>query len=107
LAIFNQTGKKYRNLAEVYASLLENAAREDTGVGITKLMYTSFLSYRRTTIHLEVLLKEGLLVYDKSAKLYKITSNGRQFVELYTKMAKMLEPISESVIQAPNYRALP
>jgi predicted transcriptional regulator len=95
LAIFNQTGKKHRNLTEVYASLLGNAGREDTGVGITKLMYTSFLSYRRTTIHLEVLLKERLLVYDGSAKLYKITSNGRQLLELYTKIAKMPEPIGE------------
>lgn len=76
--------EKNRNLTEVYASLLASAAREDTGVGITKLMYTSFLSYRRTAIHLKILLKERLLEYDDSAKVYTITPNGRQFLDLYT-----------------------
>jgi predicted transcriptional regulator len=57
-------------------------------------MYTSFLSYRRTAMHLKVLVKERLLEYDDSAKVYRITPNGHQFLDLYTKMAEMLEPIS-------------
>ena len=53
---------KNRSITETYASLLENAARENaTRTGITRLMYTSFLSHRRTVSHLEVLLKYGLL----------------------------------------------
>ena len=93
--ILDQTAKKYRDTTEIYASLLENASRENAkGIGITKLMYTSFLSYAPTFLHLEVLRRQRLLDYDDSLKLYKITSKGRKFLELYTKMAEMLEPIS-------------
>ena len=57
-------------------------------------MYTSFLSYGPTFRYLEVLRRQRLQDYDDSLKLDKITPKGRQFLELYTKMAKMLEPIS-------------
>jgi predicted transcriptional regulator len=56
-------------------------------------MYASMLSYRQMSVHLQVLLKERLLEYD-DLKVYKVTSRGLQFLELYTKMAEMLEPIS-------------
>jgi predicted transcriptional regulator len=57
-------------------------------------MYTLFLSYGPTFLHLEVLRRQRLIDYDDSVKLYKITPKGRQFLELYNKMAKMLEPVS-------------
>ena len=56
-------------------------------------MYTSFLSYGTTFLHLEILRRQRLLDYDDSVKLYMITPKGRKFLELYTKMAKMLEPL--------------
>ena len=93
--ILDQTAKRYRDTIEIYAALLESAARANAkGIGITKLMHTSFLSYGTTFLHLEVLRRQRLLDYDDSLKLYKITSKGRKFLELYTKMAEMLEPIS-------------
>ena len=93
--ILDQTAKRSRDTIEIYASLLENAARVNAkGIGITKLMYTSSLSYGPTLLHLEVLRRQRLLDYDDSLKLYKITPKGRQFLELYTKMAEMLKPIS-------------
>lgn len=83
---------KNRSIIETYASLLENAARENgMGTGITRLMYTSFLSHRRTVSHLEILLKNELLDYDDSVKLYRITSKRREFLRLCTQMAEMLE----------------
>ena len=92
--ILDQTAKRYRDTIEIYASLLESAARANaTGIGITRLMYTSFLSYGTTFLHLEILRRQWLLDYDDSVKLYKITPKGRKFLELYTKMAKMLEPL--------------
>lgn len=94
LIIFTQTRKRYRNRAEIYASLLQGAAAEKTkGITITRLMYASMLSYRQMSVHLQVLLKERLLEYD-DLKVYKVTSRGLQFLELYTKMAEMLEPIT-------------
>jgi predicted transcriptional regulator len=95
LYILDQTAKRSRDAIEIYASLLENAARvNEKGIGITKLMYTSSLSYGPTFLYLEVLRRQRLLDYDDSVKLYKITPKGRQFLELYNKMAKMLEPVS-------------
>jgi predicted transcriptional regulator len=95
LYILDQTAKRSRDAIEIYASLLENAARiNGKGIGITKLMYTSSLSYGPTSLYLEILRRQRLLDYDDSVKLYKITPKGRQFLELYTKMAEMLEPIS-------------
>jgi predicted transcriptional regulator len=63
-------------------------------VTITRLMFASMLSYRQLIIHLQVLLKDRLLEYDEQKKVYKITMNGLQFIDLYTKMAEMLEPIT-------------
>ena len=69
------------------------SAEKTKGVTITKLMYASMLSYRQMNIHLKVLLKDHLLEYDAQKKVYKITMNGLRFIELYTEMAEMLEPI--------------
>jgi predicted transcriptional regulator len=56
-------------------------------------MYLSMLSYRQMSVHLQVLLKEGLLEYDDVEKVYKVTFQGLQFLELYTKMAELLEGV--------------
>jgi 23S rRNA (uridine2552-2'-O)-methyltransferase len=45
------------------------------------------------SVHLQVLLKEGLLEYDDVEKVYKVTFQGLQFLELYTKMAELLEGV--------------
>jgi predicted transcriptional regulator len=84
-----------RNRAKIYATLLRGALSEETeGVTITRLMYASMLSYRQMNIHLQVLLKNRLLEYHEQEKVYKITIRGRQFLEPYTKMAQMPEPIT-------------
>ena len=49
--------------------------------------------YRQMNIHLQVLLKDRLLEYHEREKVYEITMKGHQFLEVYTKMAEMLEPI--------------
>jgi predicted transcriptional regulator len=69
-------------------------ASERRGIAITKLMNSSMVSYRQLTRHLQVLLNHSLLEYDEQKKVYKITSKGLQFLELYTKMAEMLKPIT-------------
>jgi predicted transcriptional regulator len=79
---------------EVYASLLRGAvAQGSRGVTTTRLMYVSMLSYHQLNIHLQVLMKDGLLEYDEQKKFYKVTMKGLQFIEL-TRMAEMLEPIT-------------
>jgi DNA-binding IclR family transcriptional regulator len=57
-------------------------------------MYISLLSNRHLTRHLQVFLKERLLEYDEQEKVYKITPRALQFIQVYTTMAQMLEPIA-------------
>jgi predicted transcriptional regulator len=76
---------------------------EHRGIPITRLMYASLLSHRHLIRHLQVLLKERLLEYDGQEKVYKITTMGLQFIEVYTKMAEMLEPIA---LRPRSYRAI-
>lgn len=60
--MLNSNEEKYRGKQDIYASLLQGAAAENTkGIRITRLMYASLLSYRQMTLHLQVLLKERLL----------------------------------------------
>ena len=82
--------RKKRSKLELCASLLVGVAAEHRGVPITRLMYASLLSHRQLTRHLQVLLKDHLLEYREQEKVYK----GLQFIQLKTKMAEMLEPIS-------------
>ena len=67
---------------------------EHRGILITRLMYISLLSNRHLTRHLQVFLKERLLEYDEQEKVYKITPRALQFIQVYTTMAQMLEPIA-------------
>jgi predicted transcriptional regulator len=94
LDIFSHTRNKYRGKQEVYATLLLGVAAEHRGIALTRLMYTSMVSHRQLTHHLQVLLKHGLLEYNEQEKVYKITTRGLKFLELYTKMAEMLKPIT-------------
>jgi predicted transcriptional regulator len=86
--------RKKRGKQELYASLLAGVAAEHRGMLITKLMYASLLSHRQLTRHLQILLKDRLLEYNEQEKVYKIRTKGLQFIQLYTKMAEMLEPFS-------------
>jgi predicted transcriptional regulator len=86
--------RKQRSKQEIYATLLESVAAEHRGIAVTRLMYSSRLSHHQLTHHLQVLLKHGLLEYNEQEKVYKITTRGLKFLELYTKMAEMLKPIT-------------
>jgi predicted transcriptional regulator len=66
-------------------------AEEHTGIAIIGLMCTSQVSLHQLTRHLQVLLKRSLLEYDEQQKFYKITTRGLRFIELYNKMAELLE----------------
>jgi predicted transcriptional regulator len=74
--------------------LLAGVAAEHRGIPLTRLVYISMTSHRPLTLHLQVLMKYGLLEYDDPEKVYKITTRGQQFIQLYSKMAEMLEPIT-------------
>jgi predicted transcriptional regulator len=81
---------KYRSRTDIVASILQSAAREGDGVGVTRLMYNSFLSYNQVTRYVKVIKENGLLNYDASTGKYTISTKGSKYLELHTKMDKML-----------------
>jgi len=84
-------GKKHRDRYEIVASILEFAHGEER-VGITKLMYFSFLPYHSVKLYLDILTKEGLLERDKLDKYYKITRKGQRTLAIFNEMNEMLKP---------------
>ncbi len=88
-----------RDRIEIVASLLEIACIENR-VGITKLMYFSFLSYPQVKSYLQILMKENHMEYDKLDKSYKITAKGQRFLGVLNEINEMLKPISSQVTDA-------
>jgi predicted transcriptional regulator len=74
---------KYRTRAEIVSQMLQ-AAKEDTkGVNKTKIMYCASLSFTQSKGYLELILDRGLLEYDKSRNLYRLTQKGIEYLELF------------------------
>jgi predicted transcriptional regulator len=82
---------KYRSRTDIVASILQSAAREGGGIGVTRLMYNSFLSYNQITQYVKVIKENGLLNYEASAGKYTISAKGSKYLELHSKMNKMLQ----------------
>lgn len=66
-------------------------------VGITKLMYSSFLTYPQVRTYLRTLTREGLLEYDKLDKLYKISGKGWRLLRILNEINQMLKQIPTTV----------
>jgi predicted transcriptional regulator len=86
-----------RSRDEIYASILQSAAQDSSGVGITRIMYNTFLSYSQLSESLEQLSRFRLLAYQHDNKRFKITEKGRRFMELVIEMDDILK-----VTGAPN-----
>lgn len=82
---------KYRSRTDIVASIFQSAAREGGGIGVTRLMYNSFLSYNQITQYVKVIKENGLLNYETSAGKYTISAKGSKYLELHSKMNKMLQ----------------
>lgn len=80
--------RQYRNREEIIGSILESADNPD-GVSKTRVMFNCFLSYTQLTEYLDHLTSSRLLEYDKVSKLYKTTTKGLEFLDLYTKLEEI------------------
>jgi predicted transcriptional regulator len=65
--------------------------REKGGLGITNIMYGSYLSYGQVDRFLKLLKEKGMLLFDENIARYKITERGLQYLELYEKMDDLLK----------------
>ena len=85
--------KKNRSRADILADILEIVANENSpGIGVTKLMFSCFLSHHQLHIYLDILTTAGLLKYDKFDRFYRITPKGRRFMTIVDEMRRLLEP---------------
>jgi predicted transcriptional regulator len=68
---------KYRSGTDLFASILQSAGREKSGVGgHARLMYNSFLPYNQINQYLEELKENTLLKFRPANKKYSITAKG-------------------------------
>lgn len=79
-----------RSRDEIYASILQSAAQDRSGMGITRIMYNTFLSYSQLSESLEQLTRFRLLAYQHDDKRFKITEKGRRFMQLVEEMDDIL-----------------
>jgi predicted transcriptional regulator len=79
---------KPRDKNEIFASILNTASTGD--VRLTKIMYSSFLSYTQVVEYLQSLVEMQFLGYNVVAKSYRITVKGLKFLQLHEKVCKML-----------------
>jgi predicted transcriptional regulator len=82
--------KRKRSRNNIVASMLR-LVREKDGLGITNIMYGSYLSYQQVARYLQILIEGGLLDYDERKGLHRITQKGLQYLELYDKMDDLLK----------------
>lgn len=88
--------KRQRSRNDIVAAILR-LVTEKGGLGITKIMYGSYLSYRQVTQFLELIMESGLLDYDTKNGHYRINERGLQYLELYDKMDELIKGRSSSI----------
>jgi predicted transcriptional regulator len=83
------------------AAAVDDGDNDNNGVTISKIMYTTFLSYPQLKEYLLLLLEKGLIEeYQKelqeekgkqrSSYYYRITDKGRRFLQIYRDLSEMI-----------------
>ena len=80
-----------RSRHEIFASILQSASQDSEGMIMTKLMYSTFLSYTQIREYLRELIGYGLLKYQKDTTKYTVTSKGHRFLHLVEEMGDILK----------------
>jgi predicted transcriptional regulator len=88
---FSVLSVKYRSRAEIVSQMLEAAKEGLEGAAKTKIMYKACLSFAQSKDYLKLLLDRGLLEYDVSARKYKLTQQGVQYLEMFYQTEKLME----------------
>jgi predicted transcriptional regulator len=85
---------KYRSRTDIFASILQSAT-DPKGVGITTIMYKSFLSHYQLKKYLSIMLENGLLILEQNEHLYKITEKGLKFLQLFSNINELIDTTKE------------
>jgi predicted transcriptional regulator len=80
-------GTKYRTKSDILAQII--AVAKDKPVTKTRISYDCFLSYDYLNECLDILVRSGLLCYDKKMNNYATTEKGLRYLELCTTLYKL------------------
>lgn len=76
----------YRSKAEIISAILQAT---DSGASITRIMYSSYLSYTLTKKYINFLIENRMVAYEEKIHLYKTTEKGKKFTRMYGEINKM------------------
>jgi predicted transcriptional regulator len=79
---------KYRDRDEIFTCILHTTGL--SGARITKIMYSSFLSYTQVVDYLTSLVENGFLQYDRADKSFKVTPKGIRYLSVREKLCEIL-----------------
>jgi predicted transcriptional regulator len=79
---------KYRCKTDIIGLIL-NAANAIDGESRSHIMYKSLVNYNQLKDYLIFLQQQELIEYDRSARTYRTTVKGRDFLELQRDMGEM------------------
>jgi len=82
-----------RDRNEIIESIMQcvkNAMAQE-GIGITRIMYNSYVPYNVVNQYLKFLIQNGSLEYHEPNKIYSITEKGLRFLELQNKLHELIK----------------
>lgn len=63
----------------------------------TRIMQELILTYARTKKYLDILAKQGLIMYDINDHTYQLTAKGNEILKLNHQLADHLPPVKEMI----------
>ena len=85
------TKLEHRSKAEIISQILEVAKLDLNGIGKTKIMYFTNLSFAQSKEYLQLVLDRELLEYDKAGKRYRLTQKGVEYLEMFRKTKSIID----------------
>ena len=85
---------KNRSRIDIISQILEAAAaaaKNDEGITRTRIIYRAFLNNSQSNKYLSIIVKSGLLNYDKKKAEYAITEKGKRLLKTYGQMGQVIK----------------
>lgn len=73
----------------------------------TRIMQQLILTYARTKKYLDILAKQGLIMYDINDHTYQLTAKGNEILKLNHQLAEYLPPVKESIRKYSCFMEVP
>ena len=73
----------------------------------TRIMQELILTYARTKKYLDILAKQGLIIYDINDHTYQLTAKGNEILKLNHQLAAYLPPVKEMIRKYSCFMEVP